>query len=609
MAKVSSGHPPPWISRLATGRKLPIWLAIVATLLVSPSLFIGFHLDDLAHRHMLSSRPGGSELLAAYESPFGIANGDAESIRWQITKGLCPWWTPDDLLISLWRPVSEATHRLDAALWPDTAWPMHAQSLLWFFLLVGAACLLYRAFWGATTLTLVAAGCYAVDHTHGFAVGWIANRNAVIAAFFGVAGLLCYRRSLPEFGATGCERWPRRGLLLRILSLALLSLALLSGEGAVAIMGYIVAHALFVERASTITRALRVLPYLVLLGAWRIAYMMLGRGASGSGLYVDPGREPLHFASAVVERAPLLLHGMFWLPPSEFYVLAEPGLQPVLLGVALASTSALAVFLWPLVRSDREARFWAAGMLASVTLACSTHPNNRLLFFAGLGAFGLIAQAFQGHIEGASWLPGRAVARRLSRWMSALLVGLHLLLSPLLLPVAACSVAFTAPVHRGLDALLAGPSLAGKTVVFLHATDFYQTKLVRSAFALSGRAMPASVYGLSYGRGPLVARRVGARALELHWPRGLWERQVDTLYRDPHHGLFEGQVRRVPGLSVRILAATPQGRPTRARFVFDRPLDDPSLHWLRWDGVAPEALSFRVGQEVRIDSGRAPLGW
>jgi hypothetical protein len=123
-------------------------LALLGALGCAPSLFIGFHLDDYVHRYLLSELPGAAELLVAYESPFGIANGDPATNHWQIEQGYAPWWTYPDLLVSLWRPLSEATHRLDAALFPDSAALQHAHSLLWFFALVWATAALYRGMLG-----------------------------------------------------------------------------------------------------------------------------------------------------------------------------------------------------------------------------------------------------------------------------------------------------------------------------------------------------------------------------------------------------------------------------------------------------------------------------
>src|SRR6185436_4269008 len=99
------------------------------------------------------------------------------------------------LLISLYRPVSAATHQLDAWLWPDSAFLQHAHSLAWAFALVLAVTALYRCVMGVTTVAGLAALLYAVDQAHGFAIGWIANRNAIVCAVFGVLALLAHVRA------------------------------------------------------------------------------------------------------------------------------------------------------------------------------------------------------------------------------------------------------------------------------------------------------------------------------------------------------------------------------------------------------------------------------
>lgn len=42
---------------------------------------------------------------------------------------------------------------------------------------------------------------------------------------------------------------------------------------------------------------------------------------------------------------------------------------------------------------------------------------------------------------------------------------------------------------------------------------------------------------------------------------------------------------RVDGMSAAVVEITPDGRPKRVRFRFDHALDDPSLRWVRWDGL------------------------
>jgi len=76
-------------------------------------------------------------------------------------------------------------------------------------------------------------------------------------------------------------------------------------------------HAVFVERGSLKKRLFSFAPYLGVTVVWRVLYNLSGYGAHGSGIYIDPVREPLHFARAFVERAPILCLGQFLLPPAE----------------------------------------------------------------------------------------------------------------------------------------------------------------------------------------------------------------------------------------------------------------------------------------------------
>src|SRR6202035_5124287 len=45
-----------------------------------------------------------------------------------------------------------------------------------------------------------------------------------------------------------------------------------------------------------------------------------------------------------------------------------------------------------------------------------------------------------------------------------------------------------------------------------------------------------------------------------------------------------GDVSRVAGMTAEVEQVTADDRPRRLRFRFDRPLDDPSLVWIIWDG-------------------------
>ena len=77
-------------------------------------------------------------------------------------------------------------------------------------------------------------------------MGFLANRNAVIAAFFGVAALRQFHQTSNHLSR------PRA-----LASLALLLCALLAGEGSIAIVGYLVAHVVFMQDDTWRRRILR----------------------------------------------------------------------------------------------------------------------------------------------------------------------------------------------------------------------------------------------------------------------------------------------------------------------------------------------------------------
>ncbi len=580
--------------------QLGLRLALLATLLVSPSLFIGFHLDDYVHRFLFSGLPGADALQRAYESPFGIANGERAINHWQIENGYAPFWIDPELLVSLYRPVSELSHALDAALFPDNALLQHAHNLAWYALLVLAATALYRSLLGRTTAAGIAAVLYAFDHTHGFAVGWIANRNAVIAACLGVCALLLHIKAR-EAGERGS--FPRA-----LIAAAVLLAALLAGEGAISIVGFILAHALLLDHGRIAQRIQFLVPHLLAVIVWRAQYAAAGRGAHGSGLYLDPAHEPLQFIAAAFERMPVLLLGELFVPPAEAYVFLPPPWPSLQLGLAVALAVALAAIVWPLVRRDRTAAFFALGTLAALVPAVSTHPNNRLLFFVGLGAMGLLSQLWHALIGNAAWLPTSSTYRTLASTLCAGLVGFHLVISPLLLPLTSMSVALTRPARAAADEILL--RAGGRDVIVLTAPDYYYTKLVRPIAALEDRPAPRRLRVLSFGAVPVIAQRIDRRTLELRYEGGLLREPLLELYRSQRNPLRLGERIELEGLTIEVTALTDDGHVAAVRCAFDQDLDAPQLRFLAWDGhrLAPFAVPH-VGAGARLPPARVSFGF
>ena len=236
--------------------------------------------------------------------------------------GLTGWWTNPEMVMAFYRPISVATHWLDYRLWPHAPWLMHLHSLLWFgaaLLLIGT---LYRRVFGAADVPAfvpaLALLLYAVDDSHAMTLAWIANRNAILALALGVAVLVLH------------DRGARDGdLRATIAAPLMLAVALLAGESALAVTGYLFAHALFIDARRR--ALLRLWPYATVVVLWSAFYRAAGYGARGSGLVVDPGSEPLRWLGFALERVPVLIAAEVGLPPSDGWE-AYPMLAPWLRG-------------------------------------------------------------------------------------------------------------------------------------------------------------------------------------------------------------------------------------------------------------------------------------
>ena len=406
--------------RLLTHTRLPVFLAALAVILALPSLWTGWQLDDITHRYFLLEYPDIQGKVCSPVDLFAFLDGNPERTRAMMDLGLLPWWTVEKLRLSFWRPLSSLTHWLDYRLWPQSGALMHLQSLLWFGLLIGAATLVYRRFLGLTWVAGLAALVYAIDDAHGLPAGWLAGRNGMLGALFGILVLYFHDKWRRD-------NW-RAGSFLALLSLIL---GLLSGESALGVIAYLVAYALFLERSPVRHRMMTLMPYAAVTCVWLVVYALRGYGTWGSGFYVDPLSEPFAFVRTVIERGPILLLDLWAFPPSSMYILYPPDVVNIVWMWALAFIAILVIMMLPLLRRDPTARFWGLGMILSLPLICATMPHSRLLFFAGLGGMGLLAQWITSYKERAQWLPVRGGWRILAKAFFVFMILIHLIIAPI----------------------------------------------------------------------------------------------------------------------------------------------------------------------------------
>ncbi|HKU38165.1 MAG TPA: hypothetical protein VJR89_08460 [Polyangiales bacterium] len=574
--------------------RLAARLALIAVLLSSTCLFTGFYLDDYIGRYVYSDLPGAKHLYQLLAGGYGIATGNPAENLWQVEHGWAPWWIYDRLLIRLFRPFGELSHQLDAWLWPSSAALQHLHSLLWLALLVWATTRMYRVAHGPL-VGGIAATLFAFDHTHGFVVGYICNRHALITALLGILALAQYLRSRAE-----------PSIVRSAVAVLLYALAMVSGESTIAIGGYVFAHVLFVETGSWWRRALVFAPYALITVGFRALYSLAGYGASGSGMYVDPVRQPLSFLGAFLERTPVLILGQFLFPPAEAYVAASPFWARVILATAFLMVVVLVCTLLPLLRNNRLARFWAAGALLSLIPAASTYPHNRQLLFTSFGAMALIAQLFQLHILE---LGNRAhtLLLKLSREFGGGLMFAHLVISPLAMPVSTLGVLLANALHHAPESI--GDEVAGRDVVFVTAPDYFAVKLVQLDRRIAQKPLPRRIRALAFGYETVTVHRTDARTLELDYEGGILSFGFLELYRDRHIPMRVGERIELQGLSIEVLATTPDGRVEKARFAFDTDLDAPSFLFYNWrDGGFVPFKPPPVGEHIVMPRASLALG-
>ncbi len=584
-----------FFARLLRGLAAPRWpwfAALFSALLMLPSLDLGFQLDDFPQRLIWL---GATEIPIHPLNAFASVDGsDATNATFR-DLGFTPWWSPSDLKFAFCRPLSAATHWLDFQLWPE--WPvlMHLQSLAWLAGMVLAAGFAYRRIIGRAPGSLpwvggLAALLFALDNSHALPAAWLANRNALIGGTFGLLALVAH------------DRWRRDGWCAgAYLAPVFLVLGLLSAEIALGAAAFLLAYALTIEQGPFARRIASLGPVLLGLGAWVVFYKLGGFGARGSGLYVDPGTEPLRYLGALRDHLSALWIGT-WTPFPADLVSALAGHAGWFGLIGATLTLFLALLFRPLLKSDRAARFFALGMLLSLIPSAATTPSNRLLLFASFGALGLVAR-----------LAGQMATLprdRSSRWSIAGLV--ILLIFHLPLEILAAPFHSTSPRQIGdpvVAAVTSFPSpleVVGQDVYVLNPPDFLlNLSYVPAILHFQHRPLPHRVRGLAAGPVALSVERPDAQTLTLAAREGFCRGPLGRLFRSEVRPLQVGDRVELPGVTAHVLETTSDGAPARVEFRFDRALEDPVLRFLIWqgNGYAPFGLP-KVGARVEIPAPR-----
>jgi len=562
------------------GRRAPaFWFRVMfglGLLCSLPALAAGFYADDylqLAKLESAGSAPARLTSLFAF-APGGAATRDL------IATGVAPWWTTPMLKIQFFRPLSAALMVVDHALFGLHPLGYHVHSLLWWLLWLGGTALLFRRLLSPGLATLAFA-LFAIDDAHWLPIAWIAARNATVAMTLVVWGLVAYLRFREDDWRPGA--W---------LGFTAWALALLAGEVALSGLMYVVAYELLRERpprfGSSPLRPRARLPVVglgILLAGYAALYRVTGSGVRGSGAYVDPIHDLPAFIGAAARRVPAQLGGLVFDSPLDLWLLTA--LQPIFVAVGfLALVVAVPWFVAAtrtLPAPDRSAARWLAlGSALSLLPTSAGLLGERSLAAATVGAAAALAILLR---HGWQTIRQGSRLRRVALAAGMIAVGLPnvVLAGPWLVTKLIFLRANAAAMeHLASTADRASPPPA--RTVLLWSDDFLIGSYTATVARVARPGALPSFRVLAMAPVDLRVTRVAPDELELSCASGSFlGSEWEHLFRADELPLPAGTTLPLNGMTVRVVEDV-GGKPSRVRFWFDVPLEDPSLRFLEWRG-------------------------
>src|SRR5262249_13914296 len=145
-----------------------------------------------------------------------------------------------------------------------------------------------------------------------------------------------------------------------VIGPAMLAFSLLSGEAGIGAIAYLLAYEVTLATGTWKRRLLALAPYGIVVVAWRAAWLAQHYGiADLSFEYIDPLGDPFGFLANAVWRVPILLLSQWAFAPAELHFAFYPAGVARMATIAAIVLLIIAIALWPLVRRDATARFWA----------------------------------------------------------------------------------------------------------------------------------------------------------------------------------------------------------------------------------------------------------
>lgn len=572
------------------GRWFLPFAVLLGVLVMAPGVNIGFVADDFIHWSIMT----GQTPNAQPGSPWGLftfADGVVAHNQAFKDSGRLVWWASDLLKLSFWRPLSEVTHWVDYQLWPDSLVMMHVHNLVWYGLLIYVLGRLYRLLDPNPAQSGLALLMFAGNFTHVFAVGWIAARNQMICGVLLALSLAAFH--LWRTGQGRHHAW-LAGLTLAI--------GLLTAEAGIAIAGYMVAYLMAFEQGKPLwSRARAILPFVVIVVAWKVVHSQMGYGSVASPAYIDPAADFPRFAQSLVLRLPALM-GVQWFGASTGVFEQLPrDMQMLYAGGAVALLGLLA---W-LIRqvdgfSTPLARFYILGSVFVLVPACATLTMDRLVFNSNVGMSGFLAIVLvQLHARRQAM---RGALGATAKYVLYAMGVIHLVLFPLgSLASSAMLPSMLRPTTIGEPLSLPDASKIGAPhVILVNPPAAELVFYYPMARAFMGVANPVSMQALGPGDAEMTLTRIDEATLQITVPAGIKASMARDVVTEPFK---PGDVTRMGGIEVQVMEVTETRHAKTVRFQFPAALTDPRWAFYGWKGTSWQPFELpAVGASVKLEA-------
>jgi len=551
-----------------------IVVVFLGVLLYLPSLVTGFMADDAYHLGILE-RPDLFPDLGPF-SLYTFVDGQTDRMG-PVQGDLKPWWASENFRQNFLRPVAGIVHWIDHRLYGKSPLGYHISNLILWCLLLLIVMYFFRSLTDdskrMSAAVLVAGVFFAFDDAHVLNISWIANRYSLLGALFSVGAIWQYHLYRSQ------GRW-----LSFCLALILIWLGFFSDEGSLAAPAWIVAYELVLGHGKPARRILCVTPFLCSAAAYLVFYFSMGYGAAGSECYLDPLGNPLAFLwESVVMRLPYLVMGALTPVPAElsFNSIATGAIWPLTLAWLLGGAGLVVLVSHVRHKENATARFMLIGAMFSMLPRILVYPHNRMLLLPSVGlAWVMAAYVFD---AGRRW---RAVLprRHLVLGVAVLLVLVHGVLAPIQTVIG--NELYRRKSERMLVAALKSdlpdPSRANHARVVLLSTS-PSGYFVPGLRWTAGLGYPAAVWVVTMGKGEFSFKRTGSNSFSVVVLEGDLLRNISARVCRDDFNFSEGDRFKQGAMQV-VIRRVVEGRVKEFIVAIDRPLDDPDVWLVAWDG-------------------------